>query len=353
MNTGETPAKRDVASFASLGTRNTPTSIGFGALFRSMDHSHRSHGADEVARINENARIGLELVAKEHPEVTAFLAHQQMERCRLLNMKSTVVRPVRTGEDDLLGYLDNPADVQAWADIWKQSREASKEDGERVASDAADGIMSRWRGRAETIQWSPAAEWRPTEVIPATPPATRDDMDELLRQAAVTARKSRAKNTQQSYSSSLRMFAKFAAKHGQTAFPADARTVAAFLQSKMNAGAAPGSLNVDLSAIRSVHRAGRKPDPTADPNVRAVLRGYRRIWAAQGKSSKQAKGLSESDLAAIIAVADMSDDIHAIRDVAIVSLLREGLLRRGECTALRVGNFWREKDGSGRIWIAR
>ena len=199
----------------------------------------------------------------------------------------------------------------------------------------------------------PADSRRSTSVIPATPPAALNDMDDLLRRAADTAQKSRAKNTQQSYSSALRMFAKFAVERGQTVFPASARTVAAFLQSKIDAGAVPGSLNVDLSAIRSAHRAGKQPDPTADPNVRAVLHGYRRIYAAQGKHSRQARGLSEANLAAIIAVAGMSNDIFATRDIAVVSLLREGLLRRGECAALRVGDFSHEPDGSGRLRIAR
>ena len=194
---------------------------------------------------------------------------------------------------------------------------------------------------------------RATAAIPAPSPGAMSDMDGLLRRAADTARKSRAESTQQSYDSILRMFAKFAVERGQTVFPANARTVAAFLQSKIDAGAAPGSLNITLAAIRSAHRAGKQPDPTDDLRVRAVAHGYRRICAAQGRRSKQAKGLSKTDLAAIIAAAGMNNNIHAIRDIAVVSLLREGLLRRGECAALRVGDFSRESDGSGRLRITR
>ena len=199
----------------------------------------------------------------------------------------------------------------------------------------------------------PAAKIPRATAVISPPSAAISNMDDLLHRAAGTARKSRAESTQQSYSNALRMFAKFAVERGQTVFPADARTVAAFLQSKIDAGAAPGSLNVYLSAIRSAHRAGKQPDPTDNLHVRAVAHGYRRICAAQGKRSRQAKGLSEADLAAIIAVADMSGDIRATRDIAVVSLLREGLLRRGECAALRVGDFSHEPDGSGRLRIAR
>ena len=188
-------------------------------------------------------------------------------------------------------------------------------------------------------------------VIPA--PAALGDMDDLLRRAADTARKSRAESTQQSYNTALQMFAKFAVERGQAAFPADARTVAAFLQHRIDAGVTPGSLNVALSAIRYAHRVKKKPDPAADPNVRAIFRDYRRICAAQGKGSKQARGMSAADLAAIITVAGMSNDIFATRDIAIVNLLREGLLRCSECAVLRVGDFSREPDGSGRLRIAR
>ena len=195
---------------------------------------------------------------------------------------------------------------------------------------------------------------RATAAIPPPPPAALGDMDDLLCRAADTARKSRAESTQRSYNSILRIFAKFAADKGQTAFPADARTVAAFLQSKIDAGAAPGSLNITLAAIRSVHRAGKQPDPTDDLRVRAVAHGYRRIQAAQGRRSRQAKGLSESDLAVIIAVARKhGDDIRTARDIAVVSLLREGLLRRDECASLCARDFSRESDGSGRLLITR
>ena len=72
---------------------------------------------------------------------------------------------------------------------------------------------------------------RSTAAVPAPSPGAMSDMDDLLSRAADTARKSRAESTQRSYDSILRIFAKFAVERGQTVFPADARTVAAFLLS--------------------------------------------------------------------------------------------------------------------------
>ena len=187
----------------------------------------------------------------------------------------------------------------------------------------------------------------------ATPPTTATKLDDLLKRAAITARRSRATNTLRTYGYALRAFAKFAVKHEQKPFPASTMLVAAFLQSQIDAGLSPASLELALTAIRNAHRAENQPDPTDDARVRAIAQGYRRLLADQGKRSKQVKGLSEDGLAAITAAAAMDDDIRSIRDIAVVTLLREGLLRRGECAALRVRDFSRETDGSGRLRITR
>ena len=112
----------------------------------------------------------------------------------------------------------------------------------RRSATSARGVRSRPVNHSQTAA-----------AIPAPPPVALSDMGDLLRRAADTARKSHAENTQRSYKSALRMFAEFAASKGQAVFPADPRTVAAFLQHRIDAGAAPGSLNVALSAIRHAH----------------------------------------------------------------------------------------------------
>ena len=226
----------------------------------------------------------------------------------------------------------------------------------RAQDVAARGLIPPWAQVVQSGESGGGARPRPANssqtaaVIPASP----DTLDDLLQRAAVTARRSRSQNTARNYSSALRVFAKFAASQGKTAFPACARTVAAFLQRRIEDGVSPASLNTALAAIRNAHREGRRPDPTADLSVRAIYRAYRRIRAASGEVSKQVRGMSESDLAAIVAIAGANgNDILAIRDIAVISALREGLLRRSECAALRVRDFSREADGSGRLRIMR
>ena len=212
----------------------------------------------------------------------------------------------------------------------------------------------------------PRARCRTTSIgrirhRPANNPQTISDisaapapMDELLKRAAATARRSRSKNTELTYNSALRTFSKFAAAQGLTVFPASAHTVAAFLQCRIEAGVSPMSLTVALAALRSAHCEGKQPDPTNNPHVRAIAQGYQRIRAAQGKRPKQTRGMSEADFAAIVAVAKSNgDDMLAVRDIAIISMLREGLLRRSECAALHVRDFSCGADGSGRLQITR
>ena len=187
----------------------------------------------------------------------------------------------------------------------------------------------------------------------ASIPAAAVSLDDLLRRADDIARKSRSKNTERTYNSALRTFSKFADAQGLPAIPASADLVAAFLQSRIDAGVAPVSLDTALTAIRNAHRVKNQPDPTDDARVRAIAQGYRRLLAEDGRRSKQAKGLSESDLRAIVAAAAVVGDIKSTRDIALISLLREGLLRRSECAALRVRDFSREMDGSGRLRITR
>ena len=344
MNTGETPrGKPDPISLEGI-------SACFGAfvLFQSANYESSSHD-ERKAAIRERMLLWPDLSEEEHV-ITAAIAAREMKRWNAC-MKSIVMRPFRTGEDEPLGHPDNPADLQARADIRKKSREASKEIFKPVASDAADRMMSRWRGRAETIECPPADKRRLTELALVMPPS----MDDLLHRADDTAQWSCSPNTERTYNSALREFAKFAAAQGLPAFPADPRVIAAFLQHRIELGLSPQSLNATLAALKHAHSEANQPDPTAAPKIRAITRGHRRRLAAQGKRSKQTRGLSESNLATIVAVAraNSGGDIMTLRDIAIISLLREGLLRCGECAALRVRDFSRKEDGSGRLFISR
>ena len=120
-----------------------------------------------------------------------------------------------------------------------------------------------------------------------------------------------------------------------------------------------------LAAIASAHRLGNHPDPTPFPLVRATLK---RLAREHGKPRRQAKDLTSDALAAVKATARIQR-VHqgkrrrketesqvakrAAVDLALLQVMRDGLLRRSEASALTWGNVELQADGSGRLHMAR
>ena len=346
--TAEAPPKnrlRKTGGMTELREMTPPSGIFLGDTFRAR------HGKDKAARISEKKLAFLDLAGKSLG-VNPF---QPLDECFAVGLAGSSTkswrwaeeyksaRPVRTGGDD--PALRGPFGRESGRRPFFNATNANAYSGicRVVVSDPTR--ISPVGGKGSS------ARRRPTEVILATPPP----MDDLLRRADDTAQWSCSPNTERTYNSALREFAKFAAAQGRPAFPADPHVIAAFLQHRIDLGLSPTSLSATLAALKHAHNEANQPDPTAAPKIRAITRGHRRRLAAQGKRSKQTRGLSESNLAAIVAVAraNSGGDIITLRDIAIISLLREGLLRCGECAALRVRDFSRKEDGNGRLFISR
>ena len=125
------------------------------------------------------------------------------------------------------------------------------------------------------------------------------------------------------------------------------------------------TLRLTKSALAAVHRSTGHQDPTDNEGVRKVMAGIARV---NGCPHRQAKPLTEIALAAVKATA-MQPRIHRGRtvrgenawaarrrgqvDVALLSVLRDGLLRRSEVSALRWGDVEMQEDGSARIHVRR
>ena len=125
------------------------------------------------------------------------------------------------------------------------------------------------------------------------------------------------------------------------------------------------TLRLTKSALAAVHRSTGHQDPTDNEVVKKVMAGIAR---ANGRPQRQAKPLTETALAAVKATA-MQPRIHrgrAVRgenawaarrrgqvDVALLSVLRDGLLRRSEAAALRWGDVEVQEDGSAQIHVRR
>ena len=173
-------------------------------------------------------------------------------------------------------------------------------------------------------------------------------------------------NTRRAYNQAWRRFETWAASRGcGHSLPVSPELVAAFLAELAEAGKSVATLRLTKSALAAVHRSTGHQDPTDNEGVKKVMAGI--AWA-KGRPQRQAKPLTENALAAVKAAA-MQPRRHQSRavrgenawnarrrgqvDVALLSVLRDGLLRRSEAAALRWGDVEVQDDGSARIQVRR
>ena len=120
-----------------------------------------------------------------------------------------------------------------------------------------------------------------------------------------------------------------------------------------------------MAAIAAAHRLGGHEDPTSRPLVKATLK---RLAREHGKPRKQARGLTKEALAAVKATAriqrvdkgrrrrketESQAAMRAAVDLALLEVMRDGLLRGSEASALRWGDLEFHADGSGRLHVLR
>ena len=146
--------------------------------------------------------------------------------------------------------------------------------------------------------------------------------------------------------------------------PADPAQVAAYLAERIEQhGHRPATLRVAASAISFVHRSAGLDDPCAKPEVKRTLRSATR---KAGRSQKQAEGLTAEALSAIQSTAFKprrgrggrfeSQETARCRgnlDIALISLMRDAMLRVSEAAALTWKDLVTEGDGTGRLLIRR
>ena len=171
-------------------------------------------------------------------------------------------------------------------------------------------------------------------------------------------------NTRKNYRSQWRRFTGWARDKGVRALPADPVQVAAYLAERMERhGHRPATLQTAAAAISFVHRTRGLADPRDTEEVRATLRSAAR---KAGAAQRQAEGITEQDLQAIRDTAcrpriwrrgrTESADTAERRgrlDIAMISVMRDALLRVSEAAALLWGDIEEEEDGTGRLLIRR
>ena len=222
------------------------------------------------------------------------------------------------------------------------------------------------RGRMMTTEPDVETVSRETVVLLPTPPeGALADVD-VLADARAEAR-SWAPNTRRAYVAGWKSFTRWCLDNGCTGLPAAPADVRRYLEHLVETeGKSLATARMRLAAIAAAHRLGGHPDPTSRPLVKATMKSLAREY---GKPRKQAKALTSEALAAVKATARLQrthqgkrrrrreSEVQAARraavDLAILQVMRDGLLRRSEAAALRWGDLEFHAEGSGRLHVVR
>ena len=190
-----------------------------------------------------------------------------------------------------------------------------------------------------------------------------DVSEDARRRITEALDQSLAPTTRANYRAQWNQWEIFADENGYTMFPADPVHLADWITQRAADGRKPGTIRMGLAAVGAAHRQANLPNPTEDAGVRATMRGITRV---AGRAQKQAAGLTAASLAAIRATACVprtgrggsletvsTAEARGLMDIALVSLMRDGMLRRSEAASLTWGDLVDEGDGTGRLTVAR
>ena len=184
-----------------------------------------------------------------------------------------------------------------------------------------------------------------------------DNLDAILRHEI-------AGNTLKNYLIQWNIFRRWAAAKGVASLPADSAQVAAYLAERIERrGHKPATLRVVAAAIAYAHRIAGLEDPCTSDEVKRTLKGATR---KAGRDQKQAEGLTAEALSFIVASAHRprlgrggrleSPDTAKERgnvDIALISVMRDAMLRISETAAVTWADIRSEADGTGRLLIRR
>ncbi len=201
------------------------------------------------------------------------------------------------------------------------------------------------------------------ETLPPAPAAglTGGDIQRIGR----TLDQSVSQNTRTMYASAWRSFQAWTGARGVLAMPASPALVAGYLSHLAEERRlSVATVRLHKAALAAVHKANGHDDPTDNEGVKRILQGISR---AHGRAQRQAKPLTAEALAAVRATANSRRSLADEKrqesaekaswrgrvDVALLSVLRDGLLRRSEAAALTWADVELRDNGTGLITVRR
>ena len=207
----------------------------------------------------------------------------------------------------------------------------------------------------------------PQDVGQHLPPAPVADLTSTdIERIHASLNQSNSENTRKMYASAWRSFQTWAHTRGALAMPASTALVAAYLTHLAEERrVSVATIRLHKAAIAALHKAAGQQDPTDNEGVKRVMHGISR---SHGKAQRQAKPLTAEALAAVKATAKSRRPVRhdgsrresaekaSLRgrvDVALLSILRDGLMRRSEAAALTWADVELRDNGTALLQVKR
>ena len=154
-------------------------------------------------------------------------------------------------------------------------------------------------------------------------------------------------NTERALKSDLRIFARWCDEHGKASLPAEAETVAAFVDA-MAELRAPATVRRYVASITTAHRAiGMETTLKSPPVRRALKRMHRRKGRRQPHAHPLTSPLRQRMLEA------SGERLIDLRNRALLAVAYDTMLRRSELVALQAPDLLVEMTGDATLVVRR
>jgi len=157
-----------------------------------------------------------------------------------------------------------------------------------------------------------------------------------------------APSTLRAYQADMAEFIDYCVLHNHLALPADPEVIATFLLGSAQTGIKTSTIRRKVGSISAVHRLSNLIDPTKHHEVKLSLR---KIHRQLGRRFDQAYPITRTLLDQLLAVC--GNDLHSIRNRALLLFAYDSMRRRSEIVSLRVEDIESNKEGNLSILLRK
>ena len=162
-----------------------------------------------------------------------------------------------------------------------------------------------------------------------------------------TARSAFSSNTERAVRSDLGIYADWCAQRGKRALPANAETIADFVDA-MAEIRAPATVRRYVASIAIAHRAVGFGKTVSSPPVKLAVQ---RMHQRKGRRQGQVQGLTSPLRQRLLEAA--GERLIDVRNRALLAVAYDAMLRRSELTSLQVADLLEEIRGDATLLVRR